>query len=80
MNRIDMRTDPIFRKFIEMDKHVPESVVYQPIKVTQIDDLPQGGRDYELVAERGLLFVAMSEMNIASRIDSYITNVSALSL
>ena len=28
--------------------------------------------------EKGLLFVAMSEMNIGSRLDSYITNVSIL--
>jgi len=26
--------------------------------------------------DKGLLFVAMSEMKIASRLDSYITNVS----
>lgn len=49
--------------------------MYQPIKVAQINDLPLGGRDFELVLEKGLLFVAMSEMNIGTRLDSYITNV-----
>lgn len=76
MNRVDMRTNPAFRKFIELDEQIPESVMYQPIKIASINDLPQGGRDYELVPERGLIFIAMAEMNIANRIDSYITNVS----
>jgi hypothetical protein len=39
-----------------------------------------GGRDFELIQEKGLLFVAMSEMNIATRLDSYITNVSDIDL
>lgn len=80
MNRADMRTSPIFRKFIEMDKQIPESVMYQPVKVASVQDLQLGGRDFELVLEKGLLFVAMSEMNIGSRLDSYITNVRKLLL
>jgi len=36
--------------------------------------LKLGGRDFELVLDKGLLFVAMSEMNIGTRLDSYITN------
>jgi len=31
-----------------------------------------------LVQEKGLMFVAMSEMKIATRLDSYITNVSIM--
>lgn len=73
-----MRTNPIFRKFIEIDSQIPESVSYHPLKQASIGDLQLGGRDFELVIEKGFLFVAMSEMNIATRIDSYITNVSSL--
>ena len=28
MNRVDMRTNPVFRKFIEIEKNVPESIMY----------------------------------------------------
>ena len=31
-----------------------------------------------LVQEKGLMFLAMSEMKIATRLDSYITNVSIM--
>lgn len=71
-----MRTSPVFRRFIEIDKQVPESVMYQPVKIAQINDLQLGGRDFVLVLDKGLLFVAMSEMKISTRLDSYITNVS----
>lgn len=55
---------------------MPESITFQAKKIAHINDLQLGGRDFELVIEKGLLFVAMSEMKIASRLDSYITNVS----
>lgn len=54
--------------------------MYQPVKIAQINDLQLGGRDFELVLDKGLLFVAMSEMKIATRLDSYITNVIIKSL
>jgi hypothetical protein len=77
MNRVDMRTSPIFRKFIEIDKQIPESVMYSPVKIGSITDLSLGGRDFEILLQKGLLFVAMSDMKITTRLDSYITNVSS---
>jgi hypothetical protein len=53
--------------------------MYQPVKIAQINDLQLGARDFVLVLDKGLLFVAMSEMNISTRLDSYITNVSVQS-
>ena len=73
-----MRTNPGFRKFLEIDSQVPESVAYQPVKIAQVQGLQLGCRDFQLVPHRGLLFVAMSEMNIGQRLDSYITNVSGI--
>lgn len=35
-----------------------------------------GVRDFCYVESKGLLFLALAEMNISSRLDSYITNVS----
>ena len=57
---------------------MPESVAYQPVKMAEISNLSLGGRDFAFVKERGLLFVAMSEMKITSRMDSYITNVRTM--
>lgn len=53
--------------------------MYSPVKVASITDLSLGGRDFEILLQKGLLFVAMSDMKITTRLDSYITNVSALS-
>jgi hypothetical protein len=48
-----------------------------PVKIAEINDLPLGGRDFHYVEHTGTLYVAVSEMKIASRLDSYITNVSS---
>lgn len=70
-----MRTDPHFREFLELDTQIPESVTYSAVKVTELNDLNLGGRDFVYLKQEGLLFVAMSDMNITSRIDAYLTNV-----
>jgi len=46
------------------------------MKVTELHDLTLGARDFIYLREENLLFVAMSDMNITSRIDAYLTNVS----
>ena len=71
-----MRTNNTFRQFLEIDEQMPESLAYSPVKVAEIADLTLGARDFVYVEHRGLLFIAMSEMNIGSRLDSYITNFS----
>ena len=48
--------------------------------MSEINNLSLGGRDFAFVKDRGLLFVAMSEMSITNRMDSYITNVSQVLL
>ncbi len=47
-----------------------------PVKVAELGDLNLGGRDFLYLKEEKLLIVAMSDMNIASRFDAYLTNVS----
>ena len=74
VNRPDMRTNPIFRTFLEIDEQIPESVSYSPVKMASVADLQLGARDFCYVESQGYLFIAMSEMNIGSRLDSYITN------
>lgn len=63
---------------MELDTQIPESVVNTPVKIAELPDLNLGGRDFLLLTEEKLLLVAESDMNITSRLDSYITNVSYL--
>jgi len=46
-----MRTDNFFREFLELDTQIPESVTYSPIKVTELNDLNLGGRDFLYLRE-----------------------------
>ena len=51
-------------------------MTYHPHKIAELSDLNLGGRDFIYAREENLLFVAMSDMNVASRIDAYLTNVN----
>lgn len=74
--RSDLRTDPFFRDFFELDLHNFNTICYSPLKVTELSDLPLGIRDFHYLNDKGLLFFALSDMKITSRIDSYLTNIS----
>lgn len=75
-----MRTNPHFREFLELDTKIPESVTYSPVKLAELTDLTLGGRDFIYLEEEHLMFVAMSDMNITSRLDAYLTNVNIMIL
>ena len=49
---------------------------FAPINIAEENNLAQGGRDFVHVEHKNIIFVAISEMKIASRLDSYLTNVS----
>ena len=74
--RSDLRTDPFFRDFFELDLHNSSTICYSPVKITELSELPLGIRDFHYLNDKGLLFFALSDMKITSRIDSYLTNVS----
>jgi hypothetical protein len=38
-------------------------------------DLPLGARDFYLDLKEGILFTSISDMNVTSRVDSYLTNM-----
>jgi hypothetical protein len=75
VNRVDMRTSSPFRSFLQLDSMIDGSVAFTPVKVAEIADLAQGGRDFVYLPARKMILVAMSEMKVATRIDSYLTNV-----
>ena len=59
-----------------MDKHSPEVAYNAPTKVYEYSELPLGVRDFYYYKEKNIFFVVCCDMNIASRVDAYITNVN----
>lgn len=43
--------------------------------MAELAGLHLGGRDFVYLKEERTIFVAMSDMNITSRLDAYLTNV-----
>jgi len=72
--RKDIVTSDIFREFIEIEKNSPELAISGPNKLAEIPDLPLGARDMIYLKYENLMFLACSDMNIASRLDAYVTN------
>jgi len=56
--------------------HNSNTICYSPVKITELSELPLGIRDFHYLNDKGLLFFALSDMKITSRLDSYLTNVS----
>ena len=50
--------------------------VNPPIKLYEYNDLPLGVRDFYYYKDNNMLFIICCDMNIASRVDAYITNVN----
>ena len=46
VKRNDMKTDPFFRAFFEMDTHIPGSICYTPRKIAECANIPLGVRDF----------------------------------
>lgn len=76
INRRDMRTCQQFRSFLNFEKHHPVCQSFDAKKIAQMDNFQQGCRDFVYLPQYQTCFVAQSDMNIVSRIDSYFTNVS----
>lgn len=72
--RKDIVASDILREFIEIEKNSPELAVSGPNKSGEIPDLPLGVRDMIYLKYENLMFLACSDMNIASRLDAYVTN------
>jgi hypothetical protein len=65
-----------FRSFIEIDSHSPEFAGFTPTKVSELSELPLGVRDLIYLKYEKILILAVSDMNITSRVDAYLTNVN----
>ena len=47
-----------------------------PEKIFELKELPLGVRDFIFFEEEKLIYIICSDMNIASRVDAYISNVN----
>jgi hypothetical protein len=74
--RKDIMTSEAFKEFVEMDSHSPELTANGPEKISEFSDLPLGVRDFIYLKYENIMFVACCDMNIASRLDAYLTNVN----
>ena len=64
------------KNFLELEKHSPNLTYNSPEKKYELTEIPLGIRDFYYLQEESIMFAACSDMNIASRVDSYITNVN----
>jgi hypothetical protein len=78
INRRDMRSCPAFRKFLELELNHTNSLFFEAKKIGSIGEFNMGVRDFLYLPKYQTAFVALSDMNIISRMDSYFTNVSTV--
>jgi WD40 repeat protein len=76
VNRKDIMASEYIKNFLELDKHSPNLTFNAPEKKQELTEIPLGVRDFYYLQEQQIMFLACSDMNIASRVDSYITNVN----
>ena len=76
VNRKDIMASDYIKDFLELDRHSPNLTFNSPEKKNELTQLPLGIRDFYYLNEENIMFAACSDMNIASRVDSYITNVN----
>ena len=76
VNRKDIMASEYLKVFLELEKHSPNLTYNSPEKKYELREIPLGIRDLYYLQEESIMFAACSDMNIASRVDSYITNVN----
>ena len=76
INRRDMRTVSAFRKFCELDHHFPSVELNEAKKIASVMNFKQGVRDFLYLPQYKTMLVAMSDMNLLTRVDSYFTNLT----
>jgi len=75
VTRTDIISSDVFKRFLQLDNFAPEAVVQPPKHLGNLEGLVLGVRDFLYQPEEKLLFIAISDMSVASRVDSYVTNM-----
>jgi hypothetical protein len=74
--RKDISGSVFIKNFLELEKHSPDLGFNAPEKLNEWNELPLGIRDFYYYKEENIIFIVCCDMNIASRVDAYITNVN----
>jgi len=73
--RTDIFNDGHLKGFLEIDANAQELTVNQPKLIFDMAAFVLGVRDFHYEPSRGILLVIISEMSVATRMDSYLTNM-----
>ena len=76
IQRRDIMQNKDFKDFLELEKHAPEVVGNDVELVYDYKKLPFGCRNFQVIPHRGIMVVCCSNMNIISRSNVLITNLS----
>ena len=76
VNRKDILSSEPFKAFLEIEKNSPELAGNSPTIVGKLENIPLGVRDFYYSRDEGIIFMVCSDMNIISRADSKITNIT----
>lgn len=74
--RKDIVSNSYFADFLEISQHAPEILYNAPTKLSEFDGIPMGVKDFFYASKDNMLFVVLSDTNLSSRVDAYITNVN----
>ena len=76
IQRRDILLNNNFREFLSLYKNAPEIIGNDVNKIYDYHKLPLGVRNFIIIPHREIILVCCSEMNIISRADSMISNIS----
>lgn len=60
---------------VKIENFAPEILLTPPTLVKEIPNFIYGVRDFHYQRDQSLLFALVSDMNVASRVDSYLSNM-----
>ena len=76
IQRKDIFQNKLFKDFLELDKNAPEVVANDVELVYDYKKLPLGCRNFQVIPHRGIMVVCCSNMNIISRSNVLLANIS----
>jgi WD40 repeat protein len=75
VGRDDVLNSETVKKFLQLDNNAPETTVNPPKLLGELSSMVLGVRDFHYQPDKGLMFTAISDMSVTSRVDSYLTNM-----
>jgi WD40 repeat protein len=73
--RDDILNSEQVKKFLQIENNAPEATVNPPKLLGEVSSMVLGVRDFHYQPDKGLLFTAISDMSVTSRLDSQLTNM-----